>query len=80
MAFSITNQLLYQLSYAGEKEPRSLPYKGVANKLSLSGASRGTDFSARVSSASCRYHFYDRERVVTDNGSAVSRFLMTVLR
>ena len=29
----ITNQLLYQLSYAGEKEPRRLPYKAAVNKL-----------------------------------------------
>src|SRR5260370_14040146 len=33
MVFSITNQLLYQLSYAGEKEPRRLPYKAAVNKL-----------------------------------------------
>jgi hypothetical protein len=29
----ITNQLLYQLSYAGEKEPRRLAYKAAVNKL-----------------------------------------------
>src|SRR5260370_26234678 len=29
----MTNQLLYQLSYAGEKEPRRLTYKAVVNKL-----------------------------------------------
>src|SRR5260370_5161036 len=33
MVFSITNQLLYQLSYAGEKEPRRLPYKAAVNQL-----------------------------------------------
>jgi hypothetical protein len=32
MAFSITNQLLYQLSYAGERS-RSLAYNVGANKL-----------------------------------------------
>ena len=31
----ITNQLLYQLSYAGEKEPRRLTYKAAVNKLLL---------------------------------------------
>jgi hypothetical protein len=31
----ITNQLLYQLSYAGKKGPRSLAYKAFVNKLSI---------------------------------------------
>jgi hypothetical protein len=31
----ITNQLLYQLSYAGKRTARSLAYKIAANKLSI---------------------------------------------
>jgi hypothetical protein len=54
----ITNQLLYQLSYAGEKEPRRLPYKAAVNKLLA----------------------YSRTREYAESGSAVSKFLMTVLR
>lgn len=54
----ITNQLLYQLSYAGEREPRRLTYKAAVNKLLV----------------------YSRTREYAESGSAVSKFLMTVLR
>ncbi|MEY2489222.1 MAG: hypothetical protein QOC70_1164 [Verrucomicrobiota bacterium] len=53
----ITNQLLYQLSYAGN-DARSVAQRGVCDKRSG----------------------YIRERTSTVSGSAVSRFLITVLR
>jgi hypothetical protein len=53
----ITNQLLYQLSYAGNNA------RSVAQ-------SPGRD----------KRTGYDRERASTVSGSAVSRFLITVLR
>lgn len=53
----ITNQLLYQLSYAGNNA------RSVAQR---SGRDKRTG--------------YIRERMSTVSGSAVSRFLMTVLR
>ena len=57
MAFSITNQLLYQLSYAGNNA-RSVAQCTVCDKRTG----------------------YERERTSTVSGSAVSKFLMTVLR
>ena len=55
--FVITNQLLYQLSYAGEN-------------------------AAHINARRLLEQVADqkRERVVTERGSAVSRFLMTVVR
>ena len=53
----ITNQLLYQLSYAGNNA-RSVAHGAVCDKRTG----------------------YDRERMSTVSGSAVSRFLITVLR
>jgi hypothetical protein len=53
----ITNQLLYQLSYAGNNA-RSVAHCAVCDKRTG----------------------YERERTSTVSGSAVSKFLMTVLR
>ena len=53
----ITNQLLYQLSYAGNNA-RSVAQRSVPDKPTG----------------------YNRERTSTVSGSAVSRFLITVLR
>ena len=53
----ITNQLLYQLSYAGN-DARSVAQCAVRDKRTG----------------------YKRDRTSTVSGSAVSRFLMTVLR
>jgi hypothetical protein len=53
----ITNQLLYQLSYAGN-DARSVAQRAVCDKRPG----------------------YKRERMSTVRGSAVSRFLITVLR
>jgi hypothetical protein len=54
----ITNQLLYQLSYAGKNAAHINAHRR------LEQVAQG----------------YKRERVVTESGSAVSRFLITVLR
>ena len=63
----ITNQLLYQLSYAGKKNARTLARARRSNKLSIHSTALTTGP-------------YGRDRDVTESGSAVSRVLITVLK
>ena len=76
----ITNQLLYQLSYAGDKTGEGsaalMPKQDALPDLGDGGAS----LLRTPGVADLRPPRHERERDVTCNGSALSSVLTTVLR